>query len=50
MKIRLFLLAACLAVLYAYADDRTLVSGEYWFDDLQSSRVSVSIDANGRIL
>lgn len=49
MKIRLFLLAACLAVLYAYADDRTLVSGEYWFDDLQSSRVSVSIDANGQM-
>lgn len=49
MQKRLLLLASCLAVLYAFADDRTLVRGEYWFDDQQNSRVSVSITADGRM-
>ena len=49
MQKRLLLLASCLAVLYAFADDRTPVRGEYWFDDQQNSRVSVSIAADGRM-
>lgn len=49
MRRRLLLLACCLAGLYVFADDRTPVRGEYWFDDQQGSRVSVSIAADGRM-
>ena len=46
---RLLLMAVCLTVLNALADDRKLVRGEYWFDDQQGSRVSVTITDDGRM-
>ncbi len=49
MQRQLLLMAFCLAFLNALADDRTLVRGEYWFDDQQGSRVSVNITNDGRI-
>lgn len=49
MRRRFLLLLAAFATLAAFADNRTLVRGEYWFDDQQNSRVSVSIAADGRM-
>ena len=49
MQKLLLTIISSLVVLFAWADDRTPVRGEYWFDDQQSSRVSVSITADGRM-
>ena len=49
MQKLLLTIISSLVVLCAFADDRTPVRGEYWFDDQQNSRVSVSITADGRM-
>lgn len=46
MQKRLLLLAACLVTLVALADDRTLVRGEYWFDEQSHTTMSVSKGEN----
>ena len=43
MRKRFISLLACLFVLTAYANDRTVVSGEYWIDSGYDNRTKVSI-------
>ena len=47
MQKLLLTIVSSLVVLYASADDRKLVRGEYWFDDLLNNRVSVDITTYG---
>ena len=49
MQKLLLTIVSSLVALCAFANDRTPVRGEYWFDDQQNSCVSVSIAADGRM-
>ena len=43
---RIIFIFACLLALAAHADDRTVVSAEYWIDDMLSDRRTVSIQGD----